>query len=218
VPAIVVVVPFPGTASDAPLERAGWTRLRWRMRGAWMWPAFLACTVGDGLLLHELPVWGDGMPVVPALLFCGFVNLVVVAVVAPGVGRLLRRRRRPDLPQLVANDYAGTALIGGVSALLVLGGVLHHPAVAAHRRAFQAQAAAARNYLLAAAPARLHARLSDADTLKLTDGLYRTCVPERPRRAFCVLVRTSQDPPVVREDPSRAPNARYSRSGALWGP
>jgi len=46
--------------------------------------------------------------------------------------------------------------------------------------------------------------------MQLADGSYRTCVPEgRPRRAFCVFVRTSQDPPVVRADPDRSPNAEY---------
>jgi len=46
--------------------------------------------------------------------------------------------------------------------------------------------------------------------MQLADGSYRTCVPEgRPRRAFCVFVRTRQDPPVVRADPDRSPNAEY---------
>ncbi len=178
---------------------------------------FLAATIGDGLLLHQLPVWGDATRTVPATLFSGFVNLLVAAIAAPAVGGLLRRRRRPDLPRLVASNYAGTALIGLVTALLFLAGVLHHPAVAAQERALRTQAAAARNYLLTAAPPRLHARLGGADVLKLTDGLYRTCVPDRRRRAFCVLVRTTQDPPTVREDLDRTPNARYSRSGGFSG-
>lgn len=183
-----------------------------------MWPAFLACTLGDGLLVHELPVWGDGARLVSATLFCAFLNLLVVAIGAPALGRLVRRRSRPDLPRVVANDYAGTALIGLVTALLLLSGLLHHPAVAAQQRAVRVQAAAARNYLLTAAPTRLHAHLGDADTLKLTDGLYRTCVPDRPRRAFCLFVRTTQDPPIVREDLDLTPNARYNRSGGFSGP
>src|SRR5213076_1553554 len=80
------------------MERASLTRLRWRLRGAWMWPAFVALTVADALLLHQLPIATDGVDVVPALLLAGFLNLVVVAVAAPLAGRLLRRRR-PDLPR-----------------------------------------------------------------------------------------------------------------------
>ena len=183
-----------------------------------MWPAFLACTIVDGLLLHELPISGDGSRVIPATLFSAFLNLVAVALVAPGVGRLVRRRWRRDLPRTVANDYAGTALIGAVTATLLVGGLLHRPAVAAHERAVRAQAAAARDYFVTAAPVRLHARLGEADTIKLADDLYRTCVPDRPRRAFCLFVRTTQDPPVVREDLDRTPNARYGRPGAFSVP
>ena len=178
-----------------------------------MWPAFLACTLADGVLLHELPAWGGGMRLVPATLLSGCANLAAVAIVAPAVGRLLRRHRRPDLPRPVATDYAGTALVCGLTILVVAAGVLHHPAVAAKRRAFRAQAAAARTYLLTAAPSRLHARLDEADVLKLTDDLYRTCVPDSPRRAFCVLVRTTQEPAIVREDLDRTPNSRYGRFG-----
>src|SRR3979490_1128631 len=80
------------------MERASLTRLRWRLRGAWMWPAFVVVTVVDALLLHALPVATDGIGGVPALLLSGFLNLFVVAVVAPLSGRLVRRRR-PDLPK-----------------------------------------------------------------------------------------------------------------------
>jgi len=31
----------------------------------------------------------------------------------------------------------------------------------------------------------------------------------RPRRAFCVFVRTTQAPPAVRADPDRSPNTEY---------
>jgi hypothetical protein len=203
---------MPGTRSDAPLDRVWWTRLRWRMRGAWMWPTYLACTATDAVLLHELPVSGDGARLIPAALFCGFLNLLVVAVGAPLAGRVLRRRRA-DLPRIVANDYAGTALVVAATAGLLVGGLVHRPAVAAQERAFQAQGAAARGYLLTSAPARVRAGLSDADTLRLEDGLYRTCVPDGARRAFCVLVRTTQDPPVVHQDLDRTPNARYARPG-----
>ena len=103
------------------MERASLTRLRWRLRGAWMWPAFVALTVADTVLLHALPIASDGIGVVPALLLSGFANLVVVAVVAPLSGRLARRRR-PDLPKAVAADYAGAALLAAVTAVVVVGG------------------------------------------------------------------------------------------------
>ncbi len=69
-------------------ERVWWTRLRWRLRGATMWPAFLVAVVVDTVLLRELPIAGDTAPdVFAAVLLAFFFNLVVVAVGAPLAGR-----------------------------------------------------------------------------------------------------------------------------------
>lgn len=191
------------------MERASVTRLRWRLRGAWMWPTFVVLTVVNAVLLHALPIATDGIDLVPAALLSGFANLLVVAVLAPLSGRLVRRQR-PDLPKAVAADYAGVTLLVAVTGALVVGGILHRPAVQRAERDLRVQAAAARTFLLTAAPPRVRSRLGAGDTIRLADGFYRTCVPEgRPRRAYCVFVRTSQNPPVVREDPDRTPNAEY---------
>src|SRR5437763_7649139 len=125
------------------MERASLTRLRWRLRGAWMWPAYMGLTLVDAALLHELPIATDGIAVVPAVLLAGFLNLLVVAVAAPLSGRLVRRRR-PDLPRAVAADYAGAVLLALVTGALVLGGILHRPAVQRSQRDLRVQAAAAR--------------------------------------------------------------------------
>jgi hypothetical protein len=91
------------------MNRLGLSRLHWRLRGAWQWPAFTLAVAAETVLLDALPVWGDG----PGgfwggLLLAGCLNLIVVAVLAPLAGRLLRLRR-PDLPRLIATDYAGAA-------------------------------------------------------------------------------------------------------------
>jgi hypothetical protein len=110
----------------------------------------------------------------------------------------------------VAADYAGATFLGAVTAALLVGGVLHRPAVERAERDLHVQAAAARAFLLTEAPPAARSRLGAADAIRLADGFYRTCVPEgRPRRAFCVFVRTNQNPPVVRADPDRSPNAEY---------
>ena len=75
-----------------------------------MWPAFALCLVADIVLLHELPPAGAGISVADAFLLGGVLKLVIVAVLAP-LAALLLRRRRPDLPRVVAGDYAGTALL-----------------------------------------------------------------------------------------------------------
>ena len=55
-----------GHGSKATLRRVSheerfWpARIRWRLRGAWMWPSFVAVTLLDGLILHLLPRSGPG--------------------------------------------------------------------------------------------------------------------------------------------------------------
>ena len=74
------------------------TRLRWRLRGAMLWPAFVAAVVIEAVLLDRLPVAGDDGPgLFATVLLAGLGILVVVAVAAPLAGRWLRRRR-PGLP------------------------------------------------------------------------------------------------------------------------
>ena len=194
---------------EQPLERVWLRRLRWRMRGAWQWPAFLALTIGDGFLLHELPIAGDGIDVVPAIILAGFFNLFAVAVLAPAAGLLLRRRRR-DLPRMVASDYAGTALLLGVSAILLAAGLLHRPAIREAERDMAAQIGAVRTYVLGQAPAAYRSGLGSANTWKIEDDLFRTCVPrDGTERWLCLLVDTSQQPPGITVDEDHVPNQRF---------
>jgi hypothetical protein len=195
------------------MEAAWASRLRWRMRGAWMWPAFGLFTVLDGLLIHFQPIAGESTGIVPALLLAGVFNLLAVAVLGRMTGWLLRRRRR-DLPRVVAHDYAGAAWIGAIAVLLFAIGLAHRPAVEERRDDFAAQAAAARTYFLTQAPPAFRRNLRRADSLRLGADLYRTCVPgPDPKRSLCLYVNTDQHPPGVRRDPSREPNESFARAG-----
>jgi hypothetical protein len=189
-------------------------RLRWRIRGAMLWPAFAAAVVVDALLLDLLPVQGDDGPgLVAAVLLAGFVNLFVVAVCAPLAGGLLRRRR-PSAPRVIADDRAGTVLLGAVAALLLVLGLVHHPAVRSAHRSLAAQTAAARAFVLAHAPLQFRANNGRMDTWKQGPDLYRTCVPGAIRaRAFCVIVKTDRSPPTVVRDPDQRTNVAV-RGGA----
>jgi hypothetical protein len=189
-------------------ERQWWTRLRWRLRGATMWPAFLVALVADAVLLRLLPIAGDTAPDLFAAALLGFFfNLVAVAVGAPLVGRFVRRRR-PALPKVVADDRAGTGVIAGVAVLLVVAGLVHHPAIQARARAFDVQAAAARAFVLEQAPQRFRAHVDRMDTWTQGPDLYRTCVPgPTRRRSFCVFVNTRHDPPLVTGDRDQSPNS-----------
>jgi hypothetical protein len=185
------------------------SRLHWRMRGAWMWPAFFGLTLLDGVALNARPIAGESTALVSGLLLGAFLNLLVVAVAAPLAGRLLRRRR-PELPQVVAADYAGTALMVVVTLGLLLGGALHRPAVQDGQRDFAAQAAAVRRYVGHQAPAPYRSNLARADTRRVDADLVRTCVPgPDPERALCLFVDTSQEPPGIRVDPNRETNRSF---------
>jgi hypothetical protein len=197
------------------VERVWPRRLRWRLAGAWMWPAFAVLTVVDGVVLALLPFYGDGPGgFVPALLLAGFLNLLAVAVFAPLAGRGLRRRR-PDLPRLVASDYAGAWLLGLIAALLLGGGLVHRPSVAAADDDERAVAAAVHDYVLAQAR-RYSPGLGAIDAMRLEPDYYRACVPsEDPRRWLCLFVSTDQRPPGITRDPDQAPNAVYRQHGGF---
>lgn len=173
-----------------------------------MWPAFLLALIVDAVLLRVLPIAGDTAPdMFAAALLAFFFNLVAVAVGAPLAGRVVRRRW-PVLPKVVADDRAGTALIGGVAAVLLVIGLVHRPAMQAQARAFDVQATAARAFVLERAPRRFRANVDQMDTWKQKADLYRTCVRgPTERRAFCVFVDTGHDPPLVIADSDQSPNS-----------
>jgi hypothetical protein len=179
-----------------------WRRLRWRLRGAWQWPTFLALTVVDAVVLALLPFYDDGPGgLFPALLLAGFANLMIVAVVAPLAGRFVRRVRR-DLPRVVARDYAGTLLLVALAVLILGGGLLHRPAVAQAQADRAAVLLAAHDYVLREQPA-LRDEIGFTETTQLEPKLYRACVPKhRVGRYLCLIVSTDQQPPGITLDHS----------------
>ena len=187
-------------------ERVWLARLRWRMRGAWQWPAFFALTAADGLLIALLPPYEDTPPgLVGGILLAGFANLFLVAVLAPAAGRLLRLRR-PDLPRVVAQDYAGAGLLLALCAGLLAAGLAHRPAVADEQGDHAAVVDAVRGYVGAHAP-DWGPGLERLDAVQLAPEVYRACVPGAdPRRALCLIVDTDRRPARVARDGSMEPN------------
>jgi len=174
-----------------------------------MWPLFAVCVVADSALLTLLPISGVSTSLSDAFVVAGFLNLAIVAVLAPIAGVVLRRVRR-DLPRVVAVDYAGTALLLLCSLSLLLTGIVHHPVVAAAQRSVRADAVALRAYVDLHAPAVYRHNLDRADSVRLDPTFFRTCVPgSRPDVALCLFVDTSATPPVVHVDPDRVPNDVY---------
>jgi hypothetical protein len=187
-------------------ERLWPARLRWRLRGAWMWPAYFGLTVVDGVLIAVLPPY-DGTPpgFVGALLLAGFANLLLIAAAAPLGGHLLRRLR-PDLPRAIARDYAGAGLIAALTGLILVAGIAHRPAVAGDEDDSAALAAAVRAYVSAHA-AEWEPGLDRVEVREYAPEVFRACVPgPDPRRSLCLIVDTDRRPARVVRDDSMQPN------------
>jgi hypothetical protein len=204
-----------GVADPERVERFWPTRLRWRMRGAWQWPAFLVLTPVEGVLLSALPPYEGAPPgVIGGTLLAGFANLFIIAVLAPLAGRALRRRR-PDLPRVVAADDAGAALLCALAAVVLVAGLVHRPEAAARERALALAYDATRQYVVSEAP-EYRAGLAGVDLLRLAEDAYRICVPGRgPDRRLCLYVDTDQHPAGVRRDPSTEPNSALRTVGGF---
>ena len=191
------------------MERVWLTRLRWRLRGALMWPLASLLVVVDAVLIHELPFAGGGPDWFLSVLLAGFFNLLVVAVAAPLGGRLVRRRR-PDLPAVVAGDRAGTGALLVLTLALVALGVVHHARVRDDRVAFAEGLRRVRAYVAHSAPAEYRRHVAQTSALRFGEDLYRACVPgDDPERWLCLFVFTDQSPPGLRRDTNRAPNSSW---------
>ena len=196
-------------------EPALWrSRLRWRLKGAWLGPAFVLGTLAETVLLMQLPIAGEnGADLVPAFLACAFINLAIVGFCAP-VGALVLRRRRPAaMPQEVWRDRVGTAALATFLVFVLTAGLLHRDEVSRAQDDFGVQLQAARAFFAHQGPAEAQGKAGQEDVWKQGPGLYRTCVPgEQPRRAYCVIVDTANGIPTVAEDPDQQPNNRIAGS------
>jgi hypothetical protein len=205
-------------------ERFWPARLRWRLRGATMWPAFIVLTPLDGVVLHLLPpvklgLTADGMTVVFGIIVATFGNLVLVGVVAPWLARRLAARARGEererLPERVRlealQDRVGTALLGVGLVGLVAAGLGSRPVVVSETRATETNARAVQQFIERSGNPELIRNLEAANTIKLGEGLFRSCVPRDSRRSsFCLLVDTKRKPASVRVDPSGQPNEQIA--------
>ena len=204
-----VADPYPSRMGEALWQ----TRLRWRLRGAMLWPAFVAAVVIEAVLLDRLPVSGDDGPgLFAAVLLAGFANLVVVAVAAPLAGRWLRRRR-PGMPPVIATDRAGAVLVAAGGALVVALGLLHHSSVQAARADLSAQATSARRFVVNQAPREFQANVDhlehgQAGRPPLPHLRRRPRLPSR-------LLRLRQHRPVAARRHLRPRPAAQRRRGAL---
>ena len=189
-------------------------RLRWRLRGAWLWPAFVVATVAEMGLLRWLPIAGEGSGFVAGLLLAGCMNVIAIAVLG-GIGGVVLRSTRGDLPKVVADNYAGLGALAVVGGAFLVAGLVHRPELAADRAAFGAQSQAVRLWVQANADGFARAHVDSADSVMIDTDLFRTCVPGPDvKRWLCLIVDTSHSPPRVKRDVSRESNASQNPRGA----
>ena len=194
-----------------------------------MWPAFVALTLADGVILHLLPpvklgLRADGMTLLFGIIVATFGNLVLVGAVAPWLARRLDARSRAEPPvgagaQLPAGvrlellqDRVGTGLLVAGCVGVLAAGLGSRPLVVSETNATQANAGAVERYVMSRGSPELVRNLETANTIKLGEGYFRTCIARDDRRhAFCLYVDTNFKPPHVRRDPSTQPNSEFLR-------
>lgn len=175
------------------MDRTDLVRLRWRLRGAWLWPSFLALTLVDAAVVHWLPPAGDSEALLGAWLIATVLMLAAIGLLSPGLGLLIRRRRR-DLPRSVARNYGGTLAALLVSLALVAAGIANHAVITRDRAAMADALARAQAWIGAHAPAPFMTDLHHLSAIVIeAPELYRVCVANGlATRTYCVVVDRAQ--------------------------
>lgn len=186
-------------------------RMRWRRRGAWLWPAFVAATVADGAVGHALPPAGDAESLIGAALAGLVLNLIAVILLSSPLSRLLRRRRK-DLPMVVARDYVGTSVVLAITLALLSVGLVHHSTVMDHQSAQRDAITRAQAWIGDRAPPEFRRNVEYVSTFAIEPGrIYRECVPSAVgARTYCVIVDETQPFPSSVRFSGYEPNALFS--------
>jgi hypothetical protein len=172
------------------MEAAWIARARWRWRGAWLWPAFVATALLDGVIATVRPFVGDRQSMPGGILAGLILNLLAVLFLSRAFGLLLRRRRR-DLPSIVARNYGGTIAVLMVSAGLAAAGLARHGGIVEGQHALADAVVRAEAFIGDRAPAAFRANANRTDTFTIQAGMiYRTCaLSQDGRRSYCVIVK-----------------------------
>jgi hypothetical protein len=198
-------------------ERLWARRLRWRLRGAWQWPAYAVLTLLDAVILHELPPVREGVDFIPGLIVASFGNLFLMGVVAPWLGKRLAQRERAgagngiplSVRTEVLKDRSAAVLLALATLGLIAAGLGNREVYVTVTDAQEDAAIAARTYVELNAPAEIRRNVEAMNRDDLEDDYFRMCVPFDDRtRAYCLFVDTSVEPPRITRDPAQIPNLR----------
>ena len=173
--------------------------MRWRLRGAWMWPSFVAITLLDGFLLHQLPPVRTGVDLIPGILLATFANLILIGAVGPWLARRLWKRRPaadPPAPAKaqfeVLSDRIGTGLLVASVLGVLAAGLAARPVVVSETEDTERAAFALLHRIERSGNEELIRNRDTAQTARLSDDFFRTCIRrDDERRYFCFLIDTS---------------------------
>jgi hypothetical protein len=197
-----------------PEQRFWPARVRWRLRGAWMWPSFMAVTLLDGVLLHALPPVRDGVDLIPAILIATFANLVLIGAVGPWLARRIWKRRPAAAPTAppkaqfeVLSDRIGTGLLAAGVLGVLAAGLSARPLVVAETDERERAAEKLFQYVQAHGDEEMRRNLEASDTVKYADGYFRSCIPDDERDSWtCFVLDATREEATIRKDPSAEPN------------
>jgi len=204
-------------------ERFWSNRLRWRLRGALQWPAFVLFTLLDALVINALPPAVIERPnLIVGVLAATFGNLVLVGAAAPFLAKRLAARAQlahggpTAVPaetrrEVLQDRVAAVLLAAGLLATLV-SGLANRPVIVSETEATEEVGRQLRAYVDHSGNEELRRNLETANTVRLGEGFFRACIALDDRRRFaCLLIDTEKEPTEVRRDPSQEPNAEFTR-------
>jgi hypothetical protein len=198
-------------------ERFWPARIRWRLRGAWMWPSFIAATLVDGILLNKLPPIREGYDLIAGILIATFVNLVLIGAIGPWLARRIWKRRpaaepgAPPRAQLeVLSDRIGTALLVASVVGLLAAGLAARPVVVAETEEKERAAEELYRFVAAHGTEELRRNVEASDMSRLAAGYFRACIPHDDREGWTCYFLDARDEKDTKltPDPSGLPNRR----------
>jgi hypothetical protein len=175
------------------MDAAPLTRMRWRLRGAWLWPSFVVLSLADATMIHSLPLSGDSESWVSGWLLGSVLSLLGIVLLGNLCGGVVRRVR-PDMPRVVARNYAGALITLAVSLALLAGGLIHQQVVSSDGAALQDATARAEAYIGDHAPAAFQRNLRTLSVVPVEGTtIYRVCAADvTETRDYCVIVDEGQ--------------------------
>jgi hypothetical protein len=188
--------------------------MRWRLRGAWMWPSFVIITLIDGILLNRLPPFPSDFDLIFGILLATFGNLILIGAVAPWLARRMWKRRAAAAPGPpakaqfeVLSDRIGTGLLVASVFGLLASGLAARPVVVSDTEETERAAFALIHYIERSGNEELIRNRDTANTARLSDDFFRSCIRrDDERRYFCFFIDTSGKRVQVDRDPSALPN------------